>query len=108
MNMVYVKVELAKMNSGAILEVILDDGQPVKNVTRSIESEDHELLEKNQRGEGSWAVRVKKVCDFFTFFTLGSTILKIQEARVISQDIAHSGKNGKKIFPPGSFSLHGH
>ena len=60
MNMVYVKVELAKMNSGQYLEVILDDGPPVNNVSKSIEREGHELVNKDQLEDGSWAVLVCK------------------------------------------------
>ncbi|MCL7486749.1 MAG: sulfurtransferase TusA family protein [Desulfobulbaceae bacterium] len=60
MNLVYVKVELARMQPGQLLEVILDDGAPVKNVARSIENEGHELLGRNQLGDGSWAVMVRK------------------------------------------------
>lgn len=60
MNLVYVKVELAKMDSGQILEVILDDGAPVRNVSRSIEDEGHELLQKDQLEDGSWSVVVRK------------------------------------------------
>ena len=60
MNLVYTKVELAKMNRGQILEIVLDDGAPVRNVTRSIEDEGHELISKEQLSDGNWSVTVKK------------------------------------------------
>lgn len=60
MNMVYVKVELAKLNSGQYLEVILDDGAPVRNVSRSTEREGHELVKKDQLDDGNWSVLVRK------------------------------------------------
>ena len=60
MNLVYTKVELAKMISGQVLEIILDDGVPVRNVSRSIEEEGHELLDKKQLMDGSWSVVVRK------------------------------------------------
>lgn len=60
MNLVYVKVELAKMQSGQVLEVVLDDGAPVRNVSRSIENEGHVLLCKSQLEDGSWSVIVRK------------------------------------------------
>ena len=60
MNLVYLKVELAKMSSGQVLQVVLDDGAPVRNVTKSIEGEGHELLKKEQLGDGSWTVIVRK------------------------------------------------
>lgn len=60
MNLVYAKVELAKLATGQVLEVILDDGAPVRNVSNSIQKEGHELLHKEQRSDGSWSVVVRK------------------------------------------------
>jgi len=60
MNLVHVKVELARMRPGQLLEVILDDGAPVRNVSRSIENEGHELLQRDQLDDGSWSVIVRK------------------------------------------------
>ena len=60
MNLVYTKVELAKLNQGEVLEIILDDGAPVRNVSRSVQDEGHELINKEQRTDGNWAVTVKK------------------------------------------------
>ena len=60
MNMVYVKVELAKMDSGQLLEVILDDGAPIRNVSKSIEREGHELVQKDQLADGNWSVVIRK------------------------------------------------
>ena len=48
------------MVSGQVLEIILDDGVPVRNVSRSIEEEGHELLHKKQLTDGSWSVIVRK------------------------------------------------
>lgn len=60
MNLVYAKVELAKLNTGQVLEIILDDGAPVRNVTKSVQDEGHQLLSKEQRADGNWAVVVRK------------------------------------------------
>jgi molybdopterin/thiamine biosynthesis adenylyltransferase len=60
MNLVHAKVELARMDSGQILEIILDDGAPVRNVSRSIQEEGHELLQQNQLNDGTWSVVVRK------------------------------------------------
>jgi TusA-related sulfurtransferase len=38
MNLVYVKFELAKPAPGKILKIIIDDGAPVENDSRSLES----------------------------------------------------------------------
>jgi len=60
MNMVYAKVELAKLKQGQILELILDDGTPAFNVSRSIEREGHTLLSKVQQQDSSWSLLVRK------------------------------------------------
>lgn len=60
MNLVYAKVELAKLASGQVLEIILDDGAPVNNVTESVRKEGHQVLEKVQRADGSWSVLIRK------------------------------------------------
>ena len=38
------KQNLKKMQSGQILEVILDPGEPIKNVPRSVKEEGHRIL----------------------------------------------------------------
>lgn len=60
MNMVYAKVELAKLKEGQLLELILDQGPPVVNVSRSIEREGHALLSKVQLQDSSWSLLVRK------------------------------------------------
>lgn len=60
MNLVYAKVELAKIDTGEMIEFILDDGAPVRNVTRSIQDEGHQLLHREQLNDGSWTVVVRK------------------------------------------------
>jgi len=60
MNLVYAKVELAKLQSGQVLEIILDDGAPVNNVPGSAEKEGHTVLEKNRLDDGTWSVLIKK------------------------------------------------
>ncbi len=60
MNLVYAKVELAKLESGQVLEIILDDGAPVNNVPLSAEREGHAILEKNKLGDGTWSVLIQK------------------------------------------------
>jgi len=60
MNMVYTKVALAALQSGQVLEVILDDGAPVNNVPGSVEREGHTVLEKNSLADGSWSILIQK------------------------------------------------
>jgi sulfite reductase (ferredoxin) len=60
MNLVYAKVELAKLQSGQILEIILDDGAPINNVPGSAEKEGHTIVDKKQLEDGTWQVLIKK------------------------------------------------
>lgn len=60
MNLVYTKVELAKLQSGQVLEVILDDGAPAINVPLSANKEGHKILAKKQLTKESWSVLLEK------------------------------------------------
>ncbi|OIP47541.1 MAG: preprotein translocase subunit TatB [Deltaproteobacteria bacterium CG23_combo_of_CG06-09_8_20_14_all_60_8] len=60
MNLVYTKVELAKLHSGQILEVILDDGAPVNNVPGSALKEGHTIISQEQLADSAWAVLIRK------------------------------------------------
>ncbi len=59
MNFVKTKLELSRMEAGRVLEVLLDDGEPVENVPRSARAEGHEVVEQERRGR-YWAVRIRK------------------------------------------------
>lgn len=60
MNLVYAKVALAKLKSGEILELILDDGPPINNVPGSVLKEGHKVLDKRQLEDGAWSLIVEK------------------------------------------------
>lgn len=60
MNLVYLKVELAKLNSGQVLEIVLDDGAPVRNVPASAQKEGHKVLEQTKLNDGAWSVLIAK------------------------------------------------
>ncbi len=47
-NYVKTKLKLEGMQSGQVLEVLLDDGEPAKNVPRSIQNDGHKLLSQVQ------------------------------------------------------------
>lgn len=59
LNFVKTKLKLEEMQTGEILEVILDDGDPIKNVSGSIKEEGHQILEAEQIGS-HWKLIVKK------------------------------------------------
>lgn len=52
-NFVKTKLKLEQMEKGQILEVFLDDGDPIKNVPLAVKEEGHEIL------------KVEKVADFY-------------------------------------------
>lgn len=59
MNFVKTKVVLATIPQGGLLEILLDDGQPIKNVPGSVRLEGHEVLETENLGS-YWRVLIKK------------------------------------------------
>ncbi len=59
MNFVKTKLKLEEMNVAEVLEVILDDGDPIKNVTGSVKEEGHKILKVEKINE-HWKLIVKK------------------------------------------------
>ncbi len=59
MNFVKTKVELAGMSSSQVLEILLDDGEPIDNVPRSVISEGHTILSQ-EKTDNYWTVVIKK------------------------------------------------
>lgn len=60
MNFVKTKLKLEEMDLGEILEVILDDGDPIKNVSASIKEEGQRIL-KVERLNDNWRLIIKKI-----------------------------------------------
>jgi len=59
MNFVKTKMELAKMSSGQILEIMLDDGAPIDNVPKSVTAEGHTVIDQKKSND-HWIVRIRK------------------------------------------------
>ncbi len=59
MNFVKAKLELEKLPVGEILEVLLDDGEPVENVPASFADQGQEVLEIKKVGDHS-CVKVRR------------------------------------------------
>ena len=59
-NFVRAKLELEEMRSGEILEIIIDDGEPIKNVPRSIKEEGHKII-KVEKIDGHFRLLIEKV-----------------------------------------------
>ena len=55
------KVALEEMDEGQVLQVHLNDGEPVKNVPRSIKEEGHEVLSLDDNGDGTFELYIRKV-----------------------------------------------
>jgi len=59
MNFVKTKIELSSLKSGDLLEIWLDDGQPIQNVPGSVRNEGHEVVSAVQE-DTFWKVLIKK------------------------------------------------
>lgn len=60
MNFVKTKLALEGLNKGDLLEVLLDDGEPIQNVPNSVKLEGHKIVEQKQI-DGYWSVLIEKV-----------------------------------------------
>ncbi len=58
-NFVRTKLKLEEMEPGQILEIILDDGEPIRNVPRAVKEEGHEIL-KAEKIDNKWKILIKK------------------------------------------------
>lgn len=61
MNFVKTKIFLDKLESGAVLEVILDAGEPVESVYSSITAEGHLVEEPKAKDDGAFILVIRKV-----------------------------------------------
>ncbi|MCK8816114.1 sulfurtransferase TusA family protein [Natroniella sulfidigena] len=60
MNFVKAKVAIAPLSPGEIIDIYLDEGEPIANVPQSLSSEGHEILAKEQAEDGYYILTVKK------------------------------------------------
>lgn len=58
-NFVKTKLKLETMLPGQILSVLLDDGEPIKSVPRSVSDDGHTVLSQ-ERIDQSYRVRIRK------------------------------------------------
>jgi sulfite reductase (ferredoxin) len=61
MNFVKTKLQLEEMDPGQVLEVIIDDGEPMRNVPRSVQAEGHKVLELTKVPDGHFKLVIEKV-----------------------------------------------
>ena len=60
LNFVKAKIELEKIAVGGVREVLLDGGEPVRNVPESFSGQGQEVLETKKRGD-HYCLRVRRV-----------------------------------------------
>ncbi|MEC4889982.1 MAG: sulfurtransferase TusA family protein [Nitrospira sp.] len=58
-NFVKTKLKLETMSEGQVLSVLLDDGDPIRNVPRSVENEGHTVLIQ-ERVEQAFRVLIRR------------------------------------------------
>ncbi len=59
-NFVKAKLALEELETGDRVEILLDDGEAVKNVPRSLKGEGHKLLGLRETAEGHYLLEVEK------------------------------------------------
>ena len=58
---VKVKAALEELDEGRILSIRLNDGEPARNVPRSVKEEGHQVLKLTDNGDGTYNLIVRKV-----------------------------------------------
>ena len=58
-NFVKTKLKLEELNSGEVLEVFIDAGEPIANVPRSIKEEGHKII-KVEKLDGYFRLLIEK------------------------------------------------
>jgi TusA-related sulfurtransferase len=62
-NFVKAKLALEDMEDGETAQILLDDGEPVKNVPRSLKADGHKLIGLKQTDEGHYILELEKAED---------------------------------------------
>lgn len=58
-NFVKTKLKLEELNSGQILEIIIDAGEPMANVPRSVKEEGHKII-KVEKADNHFRLWIEK------------------------------------------------
>jgi TusA-related sulfurtransferase len=62
-NFVKAKLALEDLDNGTVAHILLDDGEPVKNVPRSLKADGHKLLGLRLAEEGHYILEIQKAED---------------------------------------------
>lgn len=60
LNYVRTKLKLEEMEVGQVIEVILDDGEPIENVPPSLQNDGQEIILQEEINDSRWRVVVRK------------------------------------------------
>lgn len=60
-NAARILLKIEGMEPGAILEVIIDDGEPIKNVPRAIKEERHKIINATRVNNDKWRLLIRRV-----------------------------------------------
>ena len=60
LNFVKIKLRLEEMAEGEMLEVVLDDGAPMRNVPRSLKEEGHRIVKVERLADNAYRLMVQK------------------------------------------------
>lgn len=60
LNFVKTKLKLEEMEEGQVLDVILDDGEPMRNVPRSVKQEGHKVIDVKLLEDGCYRITVRR------------------------------------------------
>lgn len=58
-NFVRAKLAIEELSGGEEAELLLDPGEPVKNLPRSLKEEGHRLLGLRESGEGHYVLEIR-------------------------------------------------
>lgn len=59
LNFVHTKLKLEEMEEGQLLEVVLDDGEPMRNVPRSVKEEGHRILKVEKLDDSTYKLLIR-------------------------------------------------
>lgn len=62
-NFVQTKLKLEEMTAGQVLEVVLDDGEPMRNVPRSVKEEGHRIIGVEKNTDSTYTLLIRKESD---------------------------------------------
>jgi tRNA 2-thiouridine synthesizing protein A len=58
-NFVKAKLAIEELDAGETVEMLIDDGEPVKNLPRSLKAEGHKLLGLRESDEGYYVLKLE-------------------------------------------------